>query len=300
MSASRDGLVLPEIVARAGVPERTFRRWVADGEWEQWDNRVYGHRGLIRTFERRALAATMACGETAVASHFTAAFLHGLFEIGRPKVIEVTVPYDEVRTPRTAVIHRSRHLTEDDRGEPIAGVPVTSVARTICDIAPRIGVRVLEQIVMDGVRREIVAEDELTVMLGRLGRTRAGSRKLRRIVAALHPDIARLRSHLEVVAVPVLRSTGIPGLRIGYLVVDASGRTIAELDFAYPDVKLAVEIDGLRWHATRQQKEADDHRQNRLVRDGWTVLRFTLTDLTDRPEWVRSQVIAVHRRLAAA
>lgn len=295
---ARDGLVVPELVRLAGVPQQTFSAWVSAGEWQEWDNHVYGQRGLTRTFERRALAATMACGDSAVASHLTAAFLQDLFGVTRPKRIEVTVPYDELRRPKTAVLHRSRHLTEDDRGGEVAGVPVTSVARTISDIAPRHAAQQLEQIVMDAVRRDLVTADQLTLLVDRLGRTRAGSKKLRRIIERLHPDSTRLRSHLEVAAYPVISATRLPGLRIGFRILDANGRVLVEVDFAYPDVKLAIEIDGLRWHSTRQQKESDDRRQNQLVEMGWTVLRFSLADIRDRPESVVARIVAVHRRLS--
>ena len=54
----------------------------------------------------------------------------------------------------------------------------------------------------------------------------------------------------------------------------------------FPGAKLVVEVDGLAHHVTPDRFQADRQRQNRLVAAGWTVLRFTWRDLTERPGYV--------------
>lgn len=58
-------------------------------------------------------------------------------------------------------------------------------------------------------------------------------------------------------------------------------RFVARVDFAYPEAKLAIEIDGYRWHAGNDAWQRDRRRNNELSRLGWTVLRFTAADLKD-------------------
>jgi very-short-patch-repair endonuclease len=80
----------------------------------------------------------------------------------------------------------------------------------------------------------------------------------------------------------------------------AGERFLGRVDFAYPDAKLAVEVDGYRFHASLAAFQHDRARQNGLVAEGWTVLRYTWKDVTTRPDWVTGQVRAVLGRLDLA
>ncbi len=72
------------------------------------------------------------------------------------------------------------------------------------------------------------------------------------------------------------------------------------IDFAYPELLIAIEVDGYGPHSSRQAFQADRDRQNRLVALGWMVLRFTWADIVRRPEWVAAQVAtAIGQRQSA-
>ena len=58
------------------------------------------------------------------------------------------------------------------------------------------------------------------------------------------------------------------------------------LDFYCAGLKLAIEVDGMAHHIDVDRFRRDRRRQNALVALGWTVLRFTWADLTDRPGYV--------------
>ncbi|HLY32932.1 MAG TPA: DUF559 domain-containing protein, partial [Jatrophihabitantaceae bacterium] len=73
------------------------------------------------------------------------------------------------------------------------------------------------------------------------------------------------------------------------------GSLIAVLDVAIPDLKIAIEVDGMAYHVDVERFQRDRTRQNALVALGWTVLRFTWSDLTERPDYVARAI----RRLAA-
>jgi hypothetical protein len=95
----------------------------------------------------------------------------------------------------------------------------------------------------------------------------------------------------------ILRGGGIDGWRAGVAVRDAGG-IIAVVDILFDLVRLVIELDGRRAHSDRAAFENDRRRQNRLVNAGFTVLRFTWADLTERPESVVHEVRAALARLA--
>ena len=68
------------------------------------------------------------------------------------------------------------------------------------------------------------------------------------------------------------------------------GRFVARIDVAFPAHKLAIEVDGFAYHSERARFQRDRRRQNDLVALGWTVLRFTWSDLVDRPGYVLAAI----------
>lgn len=72
------------------------------------------------------------------------------------------------------------------------------------------------------------------------------------------------------------------------------GSLIAVLDFAYPELRLAVETDGYRWHSGRARWEHDLARHNRLTLLGWRILHVTSADLSARPAEVVEEVKKAH------
>jgi very-short-patch-repair endonuclease len=75
---------------------------------------------------------------------------------------------------------------------------------------------------------------------------------------------------------------------------------VGRIDIAFPDLKLAIEVDGRAWHVADDRFQRDRSRQNELVRRGWTVLRFTWADLVTRPQHVVLTITATLAALAAA
>jgi very-short-patch-repair endonuclease len=72
------------------------------------------------------------------------------------------------------------------------------------------------------------------------------------------------------------------------------------LDFAYPAIKLAIEVYGYVWHNSAQQLGRDLARQRRLATQGWTVLAYTWRQIVDNPDAVAAEIADMHRRLGAA
>jgi hypothetical protein len=95
----------------------------------------------------------------------------------------------------------------------------------------------------------------------------------------------------ESVARCLFVTAGLPA-PICQLTITSDGRQIARVDFAWPHVRLVVEIDGFEWHFSREAFQRDRTRQNDLVLLGWTVLRFTADDVRLRPAMVVEKVAA--------
>ena len=113
-----------------------------------------------------------------------------------------------------------------------------------------------------------------------------------RIAELLIAAADRADSAAERVLIGILRAAGITGWEQG---VPFGPWTI---DVAFPDVKLAVEVDGWAWHMDVDRFRADRHKGNALTRAGWTVLRFTWHDLTNRPAYVLAEIRAALRSAA--
>jgi very-short-patch-repair endonuclease len=103
----------------------------------------------------------------------------------------------------------------------------------------------------------------------------------------------RVDSPLESVTRWLLHEAGLPRPVLQFRAVDDRGRRIGYGDMAWPDRKVLVEFDG-DVHRERRVFVNDLRRQNRLVLEGWTVLRFSSADVLGRPHEV---VAAVRRAL---
>ncbi len=88
----------------------------------------------------------------------------------------------------------------------------------------------------------------------------------------------------------LLQRRGLPAPTFQYVVTGPGFRY--RVDFAYPEVRIVIEVDGWRFHATRAAFEADRQRDAMLESAGWTVLRFTWLQVTRRPGWVAERVSA--------
>ena len=93
--------------------------------------------------------------------------------------------------------------------------------------------------------------------------------------------MAKEESELEKRFTALARRHGLPPLELQHEVW-AAGRFVARIDAAYPELKLAIEVDGFEHHSTPDAFQRDRTRQNRLVALGWTVLRFTWADVVKR------------------
>ena len=132
------------------------------------------------------------------------------------------------------------------------------------------------------LRRGLVALPRLRWRLSELG-PRRGARTIRRLIDSRTGAAVRPQSVLETRFLRLLLRAGLPHPECQHQIREG-GRLIAIVDFAYPDVRLAIEVDGYRWHSGRIRWQHDLQRRNELTRVGWHVLHVTAHDLEHDPE----------------
>jgi very-short-patch-repair endonuclease len=227
--------------------------------------------------EGRFLAAVKACGGGAVLSHFSGAAHWGMLEWDgrRP---EVTVPASGARQQPGVRVHRTKLLDLRDVMRH-RGIPVTSPARTLIDLAsllPEVGVR---RAASRAQSLHLVNLGQLVEALHRLGRGRRGIRKLRRIVAS---GPAPTRTELEDLVLEHLLSNGLARPHVNRPMMLAGRRVVP--DFRWPNQRLVIEADSAAWHDHKLAREDDAERQALLEAHGERVLRVTWNQVISEPD----------------
>ncbi len=205
-------------------------------------------------------------------SHVSAAVAWGLLSFEYALVSVTRAGSGGPRRHGDLMVHRSRTLEGDTTTH--EGIPITTVARTLVDIAGRVSKPALARAVREAVRLEHITLHELGDALGRF-RGRRGVGELAAAVARYADlPLRRARSGAEIRALEVLRDAGrpMPGLNIRI-----AGE---EADLSWPKRRLIVEVDGGPFHLDA----GEDARKEKAWRDaGWTVKRIPSDDVYDRP-----------------
>jgi hypothetical protein len=242
-----------------------------------------GHTRLSR--EGRWTAALLASGEGAVLSHVSAATLWDL----RPSsatAIHVTVPTYAGRRRRPGVVlHRSRTLGAPDVAE-LDGFALTSVARTLVDLAGMLTRGSLERTVERSLELRLFDLAGLRAAIDARPTSR-GCTALARVVAAIHDEPALTRSELEALMRDLCAAHGIDPPEVNPRIEGY------EVDFLWRSRRLIVETDGHAHHGTRTAFERDRAKDARLTALGYRVVRFTYRQLVYEPDFVVSTLLAL-------
>lgn len=267
---------------RCGLSRSGISRSVARGHLHHLHPGVYavGHRSLGA--EGRLVAALLYAGPGAALSHESAAWLWELLE-DPPSVIDVTVPVRHLSAPGVRVHHprsfervRHRHL------------PVTTVARTLLDVAARRQPARLRRMLAETDYRRLL---DVSAVEALLGPGRPGAAALRAALAEHMPHLARTRSELEQRFLLLCRTGGIPLPEVNVLL---EGFLV---DALWRERRVAVELDGHTAHATPAAIERDRRRDLALRGAGFVVLRYTWRQVTREAGAVRDDLSVALRRL---
>ena len=280
LAARQHGRVSRAQLVALGVPLRTIRNHVASGRLHIEHRGVYavGHAG--RTRRGAEMAAVLACGPGAVLSHQSAGALHGLLRWdGRP---HVTAARSRGEVQRV-VVHRSRRLEPADTTV-VDGLPATTWARTIVDLADTLPTARIVRLLEEAVMADLYDEHELASARERAC-GRRGERRLRAAIAlGHHRRPQRTRSPLEERFLDLVRSAAPPLPASEFNChVDAGDETF-EVDVLFGDARLIVELDSRRHHGHQRARERDLRRDQLLGAAGFAVIRLTWRDVTRRRE----------------
>ena len=219
----------------------------------------------------------------AVASHQSAALLWGLELVEADTRAHVAVGRDCSPVGRAGVvIHRTgpglREVTE--RG----GVRLTTPVRTVVDLARALPLGEAVAVADSALRHRLVTMQQLqaasVALVGGPGRKRVAQ------AFALVDPLSG--SVLESVCRVLFRQAGLAA-PVTQLRVHSGGWS-GRVGFAWPDLRLIVEVDGFAFHSSRQAFRRDRHRDNALQRAGWRVLRVTFEDVFHSPDYVLALV----------
>ncbi len=253
------------------------------GEWIAVHPGVYRLAGTPVTWHQRVLAATLATG--GVASHRSAARLWVL-DLPVTERVVVTVSGTNRRSGRGLIVHHTRLMTGADRAVR-EGIPCTSVARTLVDLASELGFDDLEAAVDSALREGLTTVDYLERWLPAQGRN--GTAVLRDLVddRRTHKPFGSRR---EAQVSRMLVAAGLPRPVPQHELRDEQGRVVARFDLAWPAWRVAVEFASYRHHFGRQAWRQDASRANRAAAQGWRILTATDLDVDERCRGLASDV----------
>jgi hypothetical protein len=243
-----------------------------------------GHTAISQ--RGRWMAAVLASGDGAVLSHRTATALYGVWGSGAGE-IHVTVPR-KVRSQRS--IRRHFSILPEDEWEVVDGIPVTSAARAVLDLAGEKDEAAAEAALRETEYLGIYGAVSLPLLLDRYPRHR-GTPLCREALEPLRDDPGgRLRSPLEETFLPFLDAKSIPRPRLNHWL--SVGEDRYQVDCLWPEARLIAELDGWKSHGTKRAFRKDRKRDRRLGAAGYRVVRITEDQIRTEPDEVASDLQA--------
>lgn len=282
----------------AGKSDAQIRRLVARGVVVRVARGVYA--GGVRAqklavlpggeYTLRVSAAVAVSGSSAVASHQSAALLHGLDLIGKPPAeITVSRPPDRGWHSRTGVRYYAvsvpaAHVKLKD------GVPVTTVARTVIDVARIEEFKAGVVIADSALRKKLTSKEELRAVIGVCRRWK-GIRK----AAAVVEFADRLsESALESIGRVAFRGCGLPSPELQAWVGD--DEIVGRADFFWRDYGTIAEADGALKYTDPRRARAQLQRDAKLREAGFEVVHFTWQQINWDPALVAARIRAAFKR----
>jgi very-short-patch-repair endonuclease len=275
--------------ARAcGYSAKQIRQRVRAGRWQAVIGSTLAEAGLVLTPVLSDRAAHLAVAGSVLAGPAAAR------DWGMP--VPPSPPYLAVGVDHHPSLAGARFIrtTLDPRDVCLSdGARVTGRERTIVDCLRLLPEADAQSLLDRALQRRWMDLDGLARRVG----VHSGQPGKHRLVRLLRLASAGTVSEAERVAARLLQRAGIAGWRANQPIYDGAD-LIAVGDLVFERVRLVIEVDGWSYHADVEAFQRDRRRQNRLVAAGWTVLRFTWWDLTQRPDSVVSSIRAMVIRLA--
>jgi hypothetical protein len=264
------GVVTRVELEAAGVTSSQIKSRLAAGSLIRVHPGVYRGGHASPSLEARYTAAVKACGDGSLLAGRAAAHLFGLLK-RPPSLPEVLVPTN--RRIKGVATHRARRSELRD-ATTWRGVPVTTIPRTLVDIAGVLSEPVLARVAHEAQVRHRITPPQVESVLARRHNW-PGARKLRRI---LWGEVPVTLSRLEAIFLDRLRAATLPQPEVN--------RRVARryVDCRWPAQRVTVELDSYRYHHTRHAWEQDRQREREARTRGDEFRRYSWRDVIEEPE----------------
>lgn len=273
LADGQHGVVSRDQLRRLGWSDTGIDRAVATGRLHRVFRGTFavGRPGIDE--RGRLYAATLACGRGAVISHRSAGALLRLLDKG-PAVIDVIAPPERGRKINDIRFHRVRAPRREETGT-VWGIPCTSPARTLVDLAGTVGDWTLRSCFERAAQRRMldIPAIEASMDPGRRGMPSLGALVDEWRRAAPIAKKGKLKSPLEAKVLPLVLRRSLPAPLLNAPVEIPNGRL--EVDFLWPEQRFVVEADSRDFHSTHVAFERDRWRDRELMRAGYATLRVT-------------------------
>lgn len=250
-----------------------------------------GHRSMSRRAHLRA--ALLACGDGAVISHGTAAAFHKLFDEW-PHFIDVTVPVEAGRKIDGIRCRRCRY-PESEEVEVVDGIAVTTLARTLVDLAGILDMSALRKVVGRAAILRKLKLQAIDIAIYNAKRRRG----LKKLELALLPyrtkdgKVPDVRSDFETLVLPQLLDMELPRPSTNAPLHIEGERFL--VDFFWERERVIVETDGRETHETPAAFQDDRCRDQFLAAAGYRVLRLTWDQIHGERQAVLKRIIRALR-----
>jgi len=283
-AAKQGGIVLTEQALESGLTPEMIRYRVRGKRWKPVTSGVY--RIFEMNASRDVLRAAVIALPGAVVSHESAASLRSIPMVD-PSRPTVTVHSRTTHVFPGVQVHRNHDLLPQHVSL-IDDLPVTTVPRTVVDLAATLSPKHIEFIVDDLLAAGRLTTTDLQAVHDSVaGRGKPGSASIRAILEERSEGAAHPQSRLETRGLTLLTDAALPAPESEYPMPWNPRR---RFDLAFPRHRLAIEWDSRRWHSQVDAFERDRRRDRLALLNGWRVLRFTWSEVVERPAEVVSAV----------
>jgi very-short-patch-repair endonuclease len=250
------------------------------------------HRGVYAVGRRRLsrpgawMAAVLACGDGAVLSHRSAAVHWGICRPD-PSRTDVTAPR---RVGRRDGIRAHRAILPADEITEVDGIPVTTAARTLFDLAATLERDQLRRAIEQSEALRLSDATPLAALIARYP-GRRGTAVLKTILGAEARAAAITRSELEDRFLCFLAARGLPLPSTNVWL--QIGEDWIEVDCVWPEQRVVAELDSWGHHGTKAAFRRDRARDRRLKVAGWQPIRITSWDIDEQPRALEAELLAL-------
>jgi hypothetical protein len=282
LAGRQHGVVSLDQLKSVGLGKSAVAERVKAGRLHRIHRGVYAVGYARLTGHGRTMAAVLAYGPRAAASHRTAAGLQGLRADNRATT-DISLPLQSARSRPGIHAHATPTLRPNDVTN-CHGIPCTTVARTLVDLADVVPRRQLERAVEQAEMLRVFDLEALEDVLAHAN-GRRGAKLLRDVLAELEDEPGITANDLEDRFLELCRTAGLPRPAVNEWLTLDNGPPV-KADFVWRRQRLIVETDGWGAHGTRQGFERDRRRDQRVRLAGWEPVRFTRRQVLREPDWV--------------